>query len=193
MLIGAGNAGQMILRDIRASREISEKVCCIIDDNPNKWNRYIDGVPVVGGREDILTNVEKYHIDKIYLALPSATAEDKQDILSICNETDCELKQLPGLYQLAKGEVSVSAMKTVAIEDLLGREPIQVNMDENDDGIVDAGYQRRGTVYYDDDMSASVDEGEYPSAASFADRLLRISPGSSSFLMPMRTMPMTFR
>ena len=130
MLVGAGAAGQMLLRDIMKACDYQDRVCCIIDDNPNKWNRYIDGVPVVGGREDILTNVEKYHIDKIYLALPSATAEDKQDILSICNETDCELKQLPGLYQLAKGEVSVSAMKTVAIEDLLGREPIQVNMDE---------------------------------------------------------------
>ena len=86
MLVGAGAAGQMLLRDIMKACDYQDRVCCIIDDNPNKWNRYIDGVPVVGGREDILTNVEKYHIDKIYLALPSATAEDMscQFFLKFC-------------------------------------------------------------------------------------------------------------
>lgn len=128
MLIGAGDAGQMILRDISKAKETKDKVVCIIDDNPNKWNRYIDNVPIVGGREEILTNVEKYHVSKIYLAIPSATAESKREILGICNETGCELKQLPGIYQLVSGQVSVSSMKTVEIEDLLGREPIQPDM-----------------------------------------------------------------
>ena len=130
MLIGAGAAGQMILRDSMKAKETNVKICCIIDDNSNKWNRYIEGVPVVGGRDEILLNVEKYHIDKIFLAIPSASAEEKRDILNICKETGCELKNLPGLYQFVTGEVSIKAMKDVAVEDLLGRDTIEVNMEE---------------------------------------------------------------
>ena len=130
MLIGAGSAGQMILRDIQRSKEIMERVCCIIDDNPNKWNRYIDGVPIVGGKEDILYYVDKYKIQKIYVAIPSATAEERQDILNICKETGCELKNLPGMYQLILGDVTVSSMQDVSIEDLLGREPIRADLSE---------------------------------------------------------------
>ena len=130
MLIGAGSAGQMILRDVMRTDEIRERVTCIIDDNPNKWNRYIDGVPIVGGRDDILYNVEKYQIKKIYIAIPSATAEERQDILNICKETGCELKNLPGMYQLILGDVTVSSMQDVSIEDLLGREPIQADLSE---------------------------------------------------------------
>lgn len=130
MLIGAGSAGRMILRDLNLAKETNDKVCCIIDDNPNKWNRYMDGVPVVGGRDEILSSVEKYGIHKIYVAIPSATAQEKRDILNICKETGCELKNMPGMYQFVTGEVTVSALKEVAVEDLLGREPIQVNMDE---------------------------------------------------------------
>ena len=130
MLIGAGEAGLMILREINHAKEVKDKVVCIIDDNPNKWNRYIDGVPVVGGRDSILQFVEKYEIDKIFLAIPSATAEERRDILNICKETDCELKNLPGMFQLVLGEVSVSKMRDVSVEDLLGREPIKANMEE---------------------------------------------------------------
>ena len=111
MLIGAGAAGQMILRDIHKAHEINAKVCCIIDDNSNKWGRYIDGVPVVGGRDDILANVKKYDIQKIFYAIPSSSAEQKRDILNICSETNCELMSLPGMYQLVNGEVSVSSMR----------------------------------------------------------------------------------
>ncbi len=130
MLIGAGAAGQMILKDIQSARESEDKVLCIIDDNKNKWQRYINGVPIVGGREDILANCEKYKIEKIYIAIPSASAADKRDILNICKETKCELKNLPSIYQLVSGEVTIGNMKDVAIEDLLGRDPIKVNMDE---------------------------------------------------------------
>ena len=130
MLIGAGAAGQMILRDIKGAKEIREVVHCIIDDNPNKWNRYIDGVLVYGGREHILEACRKYSIEKIYIAIPSAAAEDKRDILQICNETECELMNLPGMYQLYTGEVTVNKMKKVAVEDLLGRDPIKVDMEE---------------------------------------------------------------
>ncbi len=130
MLIGAGQAGQMILRDVNGAKELNEKVVCIIDDNPNKWDRYIDGVHVVGGRESIMENVEKFKVNKIYIALPSASVEDRRDILNICKETGCELKNLPGMYQLVKGEVNVSNLKNVSIEDLLGRDPIKVEMQE---------------------------------------------------------------
>ena len=130
MVIGAGNAGQSIIRDIKRSKEISDRVYCVIDDDPNKWGRYIEGVPIVGGREAILENVEKYRIDKIYLAIPSASAMERRDILNICKETDCELKNLPGMYQFVNGEVSVSHMKKVSIEDILGREPIKADMEE---------------------------------------------------------------
>ena len=130
MIIGAGNAGQAIIRDINRSRELSDKVCCVIDDDSNKWGRYIEGVRIVGGRETILENVTKYSIDKIYLAIPSASAIERRDILNICKETDCELKNLPGMYQFVKGEISVSKMKKVSIEDILGRDPIKADMEE---------------------------------------------------------------
>ena len=130
MLIGAGIAGQMILRDINTGHSSVQQVVCIIDDNPNKWNRYIDGVPIIGGRDDILAAVQKYHIDKIYLAIPSATPEQQRDILDICKESGCELKILPGVYQSLANQVKVGSMKDVAVEDLLGRNPIQVDMAE---------------------------------------------------------------
>ncbi len=130
MLIGAGSAGQMIFRDLKISKETSEKVACFIDDNSNKWGRYIDGVPVFGGRERIMEAVSKFGIEKIYIAIPSASPEDKRDILRVCSETSCELMNLPGMYQLYTGQVSVSKMKTVKIEDLLGRDPIEPDMTE---------------------------------------------------------------
>jgi len=130
MLIGAGNAGQMILHDAMRMREGTVKICCIIDDNTNKHGRYIEGVPVVGDRTEILAAAEKYQIDQIYLAIPSATPADKRDILNICKETGCELKNLPSIYQLVSGNVSLGDMKDVAVEDLLGREPIKVDMEQ---------------------------------------------------------------
>ncbi|BAL83448.1 putative capsular polysaccharide biosynthesis protein [Selenomonas ruminantium subsp. lactilytica TAM6421] len=130
MLIGAGSAGQLIMRDIKRSVRTNEKVCCFIDDDPTKWNRLVDGVPIVGGRDEILASVEKYQIDKIYLTVPSASAAEKRDLLNICKETDCELKQLPGLYQLVNGQLSVSAMKKVSVEDLLGREPVKADLSD---------------------------------------------------------------
>ena len=130
MVIGAGNAGQELIRDINQAKEIDDKVCCVIDDDTNKWGRFIEGVPIVGGRDDIFASVQKYQIKKIYLAIPSATAEQRRDILNICKETDCELKNLPGMYQFVRGEVTVSKMKKVSVEDLLGREPIKADMQE---------------------------------------------------------------
>ncbi len=130
LLVGAGAAGQMILRDIRSAKEIREKVCCFIDDDPNKWGRYIDAVPVAGGRNDIQKACEKYKIEKIYVVIPKAPAKEKREILNLCNDTGCELLNLPGMYQLYTGDVTISNMKEVAVEDLLGRPPVKVDMDE---------------------------------------------------------------
>ena len=130
MIIGTGSAGQMLFRDIKHAKETNETVACFIDDNPNKWDRYIDDVPVFGSRDHILEAVDKFNIEKIYVAVPSANPQDKRDILRVCNETSCELMNLPGMYQLYTGQVSVSKMKKVQIEDLLGRDPIKPNMDE---------------------------------------------------------------
>lgn len=130
MIIGAGAAGMTILKDLSRTDEINTKVCCFIDDNPNKWNRYIEGVPVVGGRDDILKYARKMAIDRILFAIPSISAENKREILNICKETGCELKALPGIYQLVNGEVSIAAMKEVTIDDLLGRPPIETDMQQ---------------------------------------------------------------
>ena len=130
MVIGAGNAGQSIIRDIIRAKEVNDWVYCVIDDDPNKWGRFIEGVPIVGGRDEIMEAVSRYRIQKIYLAIPSASAQQRRDILNICKETECELKNLPGMYQFVNGDVYVSQMKRVSMEDLLGREPIQTDMKE---------------------------------------------------------------
>ncbi|MCD7841590.1 MAG: polysaccharide biosynthesis protein [Lachnospiraceae bacterium] len=129
MIIGAGAAGRNVVRELLHSEKMKSTPCCIIDDNSNKWNRFIDGVPVVGGRDSIPANVEKYHVDQIYFCIPTAAAKDKKAILDICKETGCKMKSLPGIYQLANDEVLVSKLKSVAVEDLLGREPIKVDME----------------------------------------------------------------
>lgn len=130
MIIGAGGAGRLVVDDIMKSMETRVTACCIIDDNPNKWGRYINGIPIVGGRDDILVNAEKYQVDQILFAIPTATPEEKRDILNICKESGCELKILPGIYQLVNGDVTLKRMKDVAVEDLLGRNPIKVNLSE---------------------------------------------------------------
>mgnify|MGYP002856632353 CR=1 FL=1 len=130
MIIGAGQAGQQLLRSMNVAREVHDRAVCFIDDNSNKWGRYIEGVPIVGGRDDILVNVAKYHVTKIFLAIPSLKGEDKKEILNLCSETGCELKQIPGMYQLVLGQLSVSSMKDVSVEDLLGRDPIKAEMRE---------------------------------------------------------------
>lgn len=130
MVIGAGAAGQIIIKELKNSSETRAVPCCIIDDNSNKWGRFMYNVPIVGGRDSIMENVKKYHIDEILFAIPTARAEERRDILNICKETGCELKSLPGIYQLANGEVSLSKMKAVAVEELLGRDPIKVDLEE---------------------------------------------------------------
>ena len=131
MLIGAGEAGQMLLRDLHGADDSNERVCCIIDDNQSKWGRFIDGVPIVGGRDDIFLSVEKYKIEKIYLAVPSISAEERRDILNICKETKCELKSLPSAFRFASSNVSAkAAVIDVNVEDLLGRATVKTDMEE---------------------------------------------------------------
>lgn len=130
MIIGAGAAGRILAQELTQTRDASTKVCCFIDDNENKWGRYIENVPIVGGRDDILKYVQEMEIDRIVYAIPSTDVENKRDILNICKETGCELKTLPGIYQMVNGEVTVDAIKNVTIDDLLGRPPIQADMEQ---------------------------------------------------------------
>ena len=130
MIIGAGAAGLVLLREYHNSYYLTDRVKIFIDDNAQKWNKYLDGVLIEGGRNKILESVEKYQINKIILAMPSADRKDIRDILEICKETDCQIQTVPGVYQLVNGEVNVSKLRNVEIEDLLGRDPIEVNLDE---------------------------------------------------------------
>ncbi len=129
MIIGAGAAGRMVVKDLQQAEQVIVEVRCSIDDNSINLGSYIDGVPVVGGREDILSNAEKFEIDQIYFCIPSASTQERKEILNICKESGCQLKSLPGIVQIASGDVLVSKLKPVAVEDLLGREQIKVNMD----------------------------------------------------------------
>ncbi|MBR5419579.1 MAG: polysaccharide biosynthesis protein [Lachnospiraceae bacterium] len=131
LLIGAGSAGRAIVRQMNRIGRGHDRIACIIDDDTNKWKRYLDGIPILGGRELILSAVERYHIEKIYIAIPSATADELKEILNICKETDCSLKLLRGMYQMVdEDRITVRDLKDVSIEDLLGRDPIRVEMKE---------------------------------------------------------------
>lgn len=129
MLIGAGEAGRMLIREMLISRRASGKLCCVIDDDESKMGKYIDGVPIVGGRDTILYNVQKYDITQIIFAIPTAPASDKKEILDICKDTECRIKTLPGIYQLLEnGAGYLSSVQDVQVEDLLGRESIRLDL-----------------------------------------------------------------
>lgn len=130
MIIGAGAGGDMILKEIENSRYLSMRAKCIIDDQPGCHGKLMRGVPIVGGRESILDAVGRYSIDEIIFAIPSAGVQTRKEILDICKESGCKLRTIPGTYQLINGDVSVSSLKEVEIEDLLGREPICINTEE---------------------------------------------------------------
>ena len=130
MIIGAGSAGSILVRDLKYSTNTNQVPVCIIDDNEQKWGRALYGVPIVGGRDDIIEKVAEYEINTVIFAIPAASASVRRDILNICKETGCKLRTLPGMYQLASGEVKVSQLKDVELTDLLGREPITINNDE---------------------------------------------------------------
>lgn len=130
LVIGAGEAGTMILRDLNRSVDGEDRVVCIIDDNNNKWNRRIDGVKVIGGRALIQSAVKEFNIKKIVYAIPSSTIEERTEILNICKDTDCEIKIIPAMYKFVKNNLSVDSLKDIQIEDLLGREPVKVDLEK---------------------------------------------------------------
>lgn len=135
MIIGAGSAGQILIKELINSQKLHTRVCCVIDDNPNKKGRMLEGVPIVGNRYDIPQMVGKYDINHIIYAIPATTGKNMKAILNICKDTGCRMQTVPGVYQLVNGEVSVSKLRNVEIADLLGRKQISVNMDEITDYI----------------------------------------------------------
>lgn len=131
MIIGAGEACNVVMKELELSTQLDAKLCCIIDDNPRKHGTYIHGVKIVGGRDTILENARKYGITEIIVAIPSADKREQRKILEICQKVpNCELKILPGVYQLVNGDVTVSKLRHVEIEDLLGREPVQITTEK---------------------------------------------------------------
>lgn len=130
MIVGAGAAGNSIIKEIETNNYLNMHVSCVVDDNPGCHGKYLRGVPIVGGRECIPDSVEKYSVDEIIIAIPSADRARLKPILEICKETGCKMRITPGMYQLINGDVNVSQLREVQIEDLLGREPIEVNVDE---------------------------------------------------------------
>lgn len=129
IVIGAGEAGNMIIKELKSSKYLNQKVVCVIDDNPSIKGKYIHGIRIVGGRDMIQEAAKKYDAEEIILAIPSAGNKATRDILRICNLTDCKLKILPGMYQLINDEVGVSNLREVSIEDLLGRDAINIDME----------------------------------------------------------------
>ena len=130
MIIGAGNATNVLIREISISHYLANsRVVCVIDDNPNKVGKYIHRIKVVGTRDDIKEMAKQYDVDEIIFAIPSASPENRRDILSICKETDCELKILPGVYQMVDGEINIKDIRRVDVLDLLGRNPVEVDIE----------------------------------------------------------------
>lgn len=129
MVIGAGDAGNTVIKEIVTSNYSTMTIKCIIDDDKDKWNKYIQGIKIVGGRDKIIEAVSLYSIDEIIIAIPSINRQAMRELVEICKESSCKLKTLPGIYQLVNGEVNVSKLRDVDVEDLLGRDPIKVDID----------------------------------------------------------------
>ena len=129
MIIGAGDAGNTVIKEITNSTYSTMTIKCIIDDDENKWGRFIQGIKIVGGRDRIVEYAALYGIDEIFIAIPSADRRTMKALVEICKETSCKLRTLPGIYQLVNGEVNVSKLRNVDVEDLLGRDPIKVDME----------------------------------------------------------------
>ena len=128
MVIGAGEAGNTIIKEMLGSRHLNREIPCIIDDDAKKKGTWLHQIPIVGGREMIPAMVEKYTIQEIIIAIPTLSSEDRRILLNICQETGCKLKILPGIYQMVTEEVKMSMLREVQIEDLLGREPVCTEM-----------------------------------------------------------------
>ena len=130
MIIGGGSAGSVMIRELNSDKHLNQRPVCIIDDNAGKVGRELYGVPIVGGRADIVEKAAEYDVGSIILAMPTASPQDRKEILDICKETGAKVRALPGVYQLANGDVSISRLKDVELTDLLGRDPIEIDNDE---------------------------------------------------------------
>ena len=129
MIVGAGDAGRAILSEMIASQYLQGKVVCFIDDDRQKIGKSLNGIPIVGNRDAIVEEAKEFDIDEIIVAIPSISAKERSAILRICQETNCHVRILPGIYQLINGEVSISKLRQVEVEDLLGRDQIKVDLD----------------------------------------------------------------
>lgn len=130
MIIGAGIAGEKVYREIINSQEVYKQVMCFIDDNHLKQGRDVHGAIIYGGRDKIIEAAKKFEIEEILVAIPSADKKELAEILNICKETKCKIKRLPGIYQLLNGDIHISDFKEVEVQDLLGRDPIEVNLED---------------------------------------------------------------
>lgn len=130
IIIGAGDAGALLINEMKTSDKINMDPVCVLDDDPNKMGQQINGVRVVGQTSDVVTFAKVYQADEIIIAMPSVSEKIKSEIIAKCQETSCKIKILPGVYQFAEGKLSVSSIKEVSVTDLLGREPVSVNLDE---------------------------------------------------------------
>lgn len=128
MLIGAGETGYMVIRDTLSSASVMKEICCIIDDDRNKVGSYINGIKVVGDRTTIAENVEKYKINEIIIAIPSAGRKELSELIGVCTETNCKLKITPSVTEIMEGHISATLLRDVSVEDLLGREPVNVEL-----------------------------------------------------------------
>ena len=129
MLIGAGEAGSIILQEFKNSKFVEKEIVCVIDDDPKKWGTFIHGVPVVGGRRKITQSVVRLGIQEIVLAIPTLKPHERKNIINICQQTGCKMSTLPGIYQLINCDVKVSMLRDVQIEDLLGREAVRTDLE----------------------------------------------------------------
>ena len=129
MVIGGGEAGNMVINELKMSKKLDSNICCVIDDNKSKQNTFINGIKVIGGRDKILDAASHYEINEIIVAMPSASKKEVKEILEICQQTGADLKILPGVYQFVNGEAAVEKLRPVQIEDLLGREPVKTDLD----------------------------------------------------------------
>ncbi len=130
MVVGAGDAGNLVIRELEISNQLESQVVCAVDDDKRKHGTYIQGIKVCGGREKIVELAKRYNVDEIIIAMPSVQKKEIKDIVNHCQETDCKVKILPGMYQLVSGEVEISKLRNIQIEDLLGRDPIKANSKE---------------------------------------------------------------
>lgn len=129
MLIGAGEAGSIILQEFKNSKFVEKEIVCVIDDDQKKWGTFIHGVPVVGGRRKITQSVVRFGIQEIVLAIPTLKPHERKNIINICQQTGCKMSTLPGIYQLINCDVKVSMLRDVQIEDLLGREAVRTDLE----------------------------------------------------------------